>query len=335
MGNVVVMKIPTVGGLAHVITMDAYAEALPPGVVNFISGAGRVTMSPIMESGVVDVFAFIGGSKAADTVLKSHPNPHRLKVFLSLEGKNLGIVTPDADIDIAAEQCTIGSTTFNGQRCTAIKMIFVHESVASEFISKLSERVNALKAGLPWEAGVSITPLPEPNKIVFLQGLIDDAVSKGATVVNAQFGGGLVSGNIMQPAVVAPVTESMDLWHKEQFGPVVPVAVYKSIEEVHDYIRKMPFGQQAAIFTKSVDTAAPLIDILSTAVGRININTQCGRSPDNFPFSGRRSSALGTLSVTEALRTFSIETVIAAKATDANIAIMRGAEGVSNFLAAL
>jgi glyceraldehyde-3-phosphate dehydrogenase (NADP+) len=58
-------------------------------------------MGPIMEAGV-DAFAFIGGSKAADTLLHSHPAPHRLKVFLSLEGKNLGIVTADAEINNAA-----------------------------------------------------------------------------------------------------------------------------------------------------------------------------------------------------------------------------------------
>lgn len=89
MGNVVVMKIPTIGGLAHVLSMDAYATTLPPGVVNFISGPGRVTLTPIMESGP-DVFAFIGGSKAADALITCHPAPHRLKTVLSLEGKNLG-----------------------------------------------------------------------------------------------------------------------------------------------------------------------------------------------------------------------------------------------------
>lgn len=331
MGNVVVMKIPTVGGLAHVLTMEAYAKTFPPGVVNFVSGSGRVTMGPIMKTGV-DVFAFIGGSKAADILLASHPNPHRLKVFLSLEGKNLGIVAPCADLDVAAEQCTLGSTTYNGQRCTAIKMMFVHQSVAQEFVKKLTDRINALKFGLPWEAGVAITPLPEPNKINFLKTLIDDAVSKGANVVNEAEGGGKVFGSLMFPAVVTGVTESMRLWHEEQFGPVVPIAFYNDIEEVHDYIDKMPFGQQAAIFTQSPETAAPLIDILSTAVGRININTQCGRSPDVFPFSGRRSSAMGTLSVTEALRTFSVETVLAGKASDVNDQIMAAAEHHSKFL---
>lgn len=334
MGNVVVMKIPGVGGLAHVLTMDAYAEALPPGVVNFVSGSGRVTMSPIMANGV-DVFAFIGGSKAADVLLKSHPSPHRLTTFLSLEGKNLGIVLPDADVSVAAEQCAIGSTNYNGQRCTAIKMMFVHASVADEFLQKLGAKINVLKAGLPWEDGVSITPLPEHNKIEFLHSLITDATEKGASVVNSSEGGGHVYGNLMRPAIVYPVTESMRLWHEEQFGPVVPVAVYNDLKEVETYIYQMKYGQQAAIFTTNAETAAPLIDLLSTAVGRINLNTQCGRSPDVFPFSGRRSSALGTLSITEALKTFSVETVVAYKASPLNDDICKKAEATSHFLAAI
>jgi len=335
MGNTVVMKIPAVGGLAHILTMDAYATCFPPGVMNFVSGQGRVTMGPAISAGGsgVDILAFIGGSKAANQLLREHPAPHRLKVWLSLEGKNLGIVTHDADVDIAVEQCVLGSLTYNGQRCTAIKMIFVHQSVSSSFTSKFSAKVSQLRSGLPWEDGVLITPLPEPKKPDFILELIKDAVEKGASIVNEASGGGSRVGNIIIPAVVSPVTESMRLWHEEQFGPVVPIAIYQDINEVISYIEKMPFGQQAAIFSSSEATVAPLVDILSTAVGRININTQCGRSPDVFPFSGRRSSALGTLSVTEALNAFSVETVLAYKATPQNIEIAKKSESISNFLA--
>merc|ERR1719321_267012 len=73
MGNCVVMKIPNTGGLAHFLTMDAYAACFPAGVVNFISGRGRDTMPPIMASGLVDIFAFIGSSKAADALIRQHP----------------------------------------------------------------------------------------------------------------------------------------------------------------------------------------------------------------------------------------------------------------------
>ena len=331
-GNIVIMKIPTLGGLVHMLTMEAYAKHLPKGVVNFVSGSGRSTIGPMMKTGLIDILAFIGGSKAADAIIKEHPHPHRLKVFLQLEGKNLGIVLPDADLDVAAEQITIGSTTYNGQRCTAIKLTMVHESVVKQFLDKLKQKFAKLKYGLPWEQGVLITPLPEDKKTQLMENLIIDAVNKGAKVINSNENGGLIAGNLMVPAIVYPVDSSMRLWHEEQFGPVVPIAIYKDIEEVYTYIAKTPYGQQAAIFTTNSISSAPIVDVLSTVVGRININTQCGRSPDVLPFSGRRSSAMGTMSITESLKVFSIETVVASKYNDINESILKGLDENSIFL---
>lgn len=286
-------------------------------------------MGPVMRLGP-DIFAFIGGSSTADVLLKEHPAPHRLRIFLSLEGKNPGIVTASSDVDTAVEQCLLGATTYNGQRCTAIKIIFVHESLANEFVSKFSARVTSLKLGLPWEEGVLITPLPEPDRPAFLANLIQDALSKGAHVMNEE--GGKLYGNLMRPAVLYPVSKEMRLWSEEQFGPVVPIASFQDISEIKAYISDMPFGQQAAIFSNSVEEASSLIDFLSTAVGRINLNTQCSRSPDILPFSGRRSSANGTLSVSEALKAFSIETVVAGKSNEVNEHLLRQSESASNFL---
>eukprot|EP01038_Epipyxis_sp_PR26KG_P007222 gene7222-9853_t len=337
-GNIVIMKIPNTGGLAHVLTMEAYAKHLPPGTINFISGSGRETLAPMMATGDIDVLAFIGGSKAADIIIKAHPHPHRLKIFLQLEGKNLGIILPDADIDTTVEQVTIGSTSYNGQRCTAIKLVMIHKSIVDEFLPKFITSISSLKWGAPWVKGVQITPVPEVNKPRYLQDLIEDAISKGASVINAKEelgNGGELFGALMRPAIVYPVTSSMRLWDEEQFGPVIPIAVYENITEVYDYYKKTVFGQQAAIFTSHADSSSDLLDILSTAVGRININTQCGRSPDVLPFSGRRSSALGTMSVTEAFNSFSIETLVAAKYNSKNEAILKDFENHSKFLAPL
>lgn len=94
-------------------------------------------------------------------------------------------------------------------------------------------------------------------------------------------------------------------------------------------------GQQAAIFTTDAGSAGPLVDALSTVVGRININSQCSRGPDVFPFSGRRSSAMGTMSVTEALRAFSVETLVAFPDKDVNRHFAKDLEKNTNFLHAL
>lgn len=332
MGNIAILKLPAVGGLAHMLTIDAFMKAFPKGVIHFVSGSGRKTLPPMMRTGKVDILAFIGGSKTADTLAKEHPSPHRLKLFLQLEGKNLGVITENADIDVAVAQTVVGSTTYNGQRCTAIKLVFVHERVVNAFLPKFISAVSELKAGLPWEEGVKITPLPEPGKPDYLREIIADALSQGASIVNAAKGGGEFTGALMQPAIVYPVTEDMRLWHEEQFGPVIPIAVYSDKEQIRDYVRKSPFGQQAAIFSRSQSDIGWFVDIMSTVVGRVNINTQCSRSPDSVPFTGRRSSALGTMSISETLKALSIETVVAAKDTPVNNELVNLPSKTSNFL---
>eukprot|EP00746_Dinoflagellata_sp_MGD_P146439 gnl/MRDRNA2_/MRDRNA2_78909_c0_seq1.p1 gnl/MRDRNA2_/MRDRNA2_78909_c0~~gnl/MRDRNA2_/MRDRNA2_78909_c0_seq1.p1 ORF type:complete len:565 (-),score=150.98 gnl/MRDRNA2_/MRDRNA2_78909_c0_seq1:633-2327(-) len=330
MGNVIVLKLPAVGGLAHILTVNALKEALPPGVVNFVTGAGRKTMGPIMASGLVDCMGFIGGAKATDALIKQHPQPHRLKVFSQLEGKNIAIVLPDADLEVAAKQILLGSLSYNGQRCTACKLIMVHASIAEAFANKLAEGVNTLKKGLPWE-DAAITPLPEPGKPSYLEEVINDAVKKGAKILNAKEGGGSLAGALFTPAVLYPVTPDMRVFSEEQFGPVVPIASFEDVSEVHDAVRASWNGQQAAIFTKDPKAAAPLMDMLSTVVGRVNLNSQCSRGPDVFPFSGRRSSAMGTMSVSEAIRAFAVDVIVAFPDNDDNRKLAEAMEEEANF----
>jgi len=330
MGNPVVLKLPAIGALAHLLTADALRATLPPGVVNFVSGSGRETLPSVMGSGLVDCLGFIGGSKGADALIKQHPHPHRLKVFSQLEGKNLGIVLPDADLDVAAKQILLGALSYNGQRCTAIKLVMAHHSVAQPLVEKLRKGVDELGRGLPWDEGVAVTPLPEPKKPAYLRELVDDAVAKGASVVNDR--GGDTEGQLYHPALLHPVTNDMRVFHEEQFGPVVPVAEFQELREVVDTLKDSWNGQQAAIFTNDAAAAAPLVDALSTIVGRVNINMQCARGPDAFPFSGRRSSAMGTMSVTEALKAFSVETLVAVTDTEEGSAFGEALSAKAKFL---
>lgn len=333
MGNVVIMKLPSTGGLAHVLTMEVYAKHLPPGAINFLSGSGRELVGPIMSTGDIDVLTFIGGAKAADKIIQSHPHPHRLKLFLQLESKNIAIVMPDADLTTAVKEITTGATNFNGQRCTALKLIFVHKSLVRDFLPRFVSAVSGLRWGNPWEEGVTITPLPEVHKIEALKELMQDAVNLGAQVINAEQGGGECFDAIMRPAILYPVTSEMRLWHEEQFGPVIPVAEYDNLQEVMDHIKHMPYGQQASLFTaEATASCTELFDTLANVVTRVNFNAQCSRSPDTLPFAGRRSSALGTMSVQGALRELSVEVVAAAKLGSAGEGVLRDLGEKSKFL---
>ena len=323
MGNVIIFKPAKYGILLHAPLFEAFQQAFPAGVVNSIYGDGRIIIGPLMASGKIDVLAFIGTSKVANMLKHQHPYPNRLKCVLGLDAKNPGVVMANADIDLAVKECLLGALSFNGQRCTALKILFVHKSILGQFTAKITEAVEKLYIGVPG-VGLSedakITPLAEDNKVDFLTGMLKDAVDKNGHIINPS--GGLSNGTFFFPAVVCPVTPEMRLYREEQFGPIVPIVPFEDPSEIIQYVLDSNFGQQISIFGTDSWGIAQLIDPLSNQVSRININCQCQRGPDSFPFTGRKDSAEGTLSITDALKVFSIRAMVAAKATDQNKAII-------------
>ena len=316
MGNTVVFKPAKYGVLLIRPLIEAFRDNFPPGVINIIYGRGRETVGALMETGRIDVFAFIGTNKGANDLKKLHPKSHRLKAILGLDAKNPAIVLPDADLDNAVSECITGSLSFNGQRCTALKILFVHKSIVDEFIRKFVAEVKKLKPGMPWEEDVSLTPLPEPGKVEFLRDLVEDAKLHGAKVMNEH--GGEFLNSFFYPAVLYPVNEKMKIYSEEQFGPVVPIISFEEDEEAIEYVVNSNFGQQVSIFGSDSKRVAKLMDAFVNQVGRINLNTQSQRGPDTFPFNGRKDSAEGTLSIADALRVFSIRTIVATRNNDGN-----------------
>jgi acyl-CoA reductase-like NAD-dependent aldehyde dehydrogenase len=269
-----------------------------------------------MKSGKINVLTLIGSSKVANELKKLHPKVNRLRAILGLDAKNAAIITAKADVNLAVQECVLGSLSFNGQRCTAIKIIFIHRSLADEFLKGLAVAVSKLKFGMPWEDGVALTPLPEPHKPAYLKECIDDAILNGASVINEH--GGLSNESFVYPAIVYPVNKKMKLYTEEQFGPVIPVVPFDDLEETIQYLIESTHGQQVSIFSNNEEEVASLIDPLVNQVSRVNINCQCQRGPDVFPFTGRKDSAEGTLSVVDALRSFSIRSLVATKLNENN-----------------
>lgn len=314
MGNTMVFKPPKFGVLLFQPLLEAFRSAFPKGVINTVYGKGSEVVPMLLESGKVNVLTLIGSSRVADHLKKMHPKVNRLRAILGLDAKNAAIVLPDADIELAVKECLLGSLSFNGQRCTALKMLIVHRSIVDKFLARFTEELGKLKAGMPWDKGVTLTPLPELGKVEHMARLVADAKEKGAKIINE--GGGSSCGTLFYPAVVYPVKEGMLLYREEQFGPIVPVMAFDDIDTALDYVITSEHGQQVSIFSEDPETIGRLVDPLVNQVCRVNINCQCQRGPDVFPFTGRKDSAEGTLSVTDALRSFSIRSMIAAKQTD-------------------
>ena len=332
MGNTTIFKPAKLGVLLITPLLKAFQESFPPGVVNIVFGRGRKIAAPIMQTGFVDVLALIGHSTSAVALQDEHPFKNRLRLILGLEANNPAIILPDTDLDLVVQECISGTLSYNGQRCTALKVLFVHEDIVDEFNKRFAEAVDALKFGLPWDDDVFLTPLPEKNKPAYIDGLIKDAVSKGANILNKR--GGELSENYCYPAVLYPVSTDMKVFQEEQFGPVIPIISFTTIDEPLDAIAASQYGQQVSLFGKDTKQLGPLIDILANLVCRVNLNSACQRGPDIYPFTGRKNSAVGTLSVFDALRSFSIRSFVATKDNEYNKEILEKllASKDSNFI---
>lgn len=317
-GNSILFKPPKHGTLLFDPLLDLFKEHFPKGVVNTVYGRGRDIVPYLMESGKVDVLALIGSSRVADSLKKMHPKSNRLQAILGLDAKNAAIILPDADLPATVKEIITGTLSFNGQRCTALKILFVHSAIADEFNRLLTEAVDKLPVGMPWDKGVSITPLAEPEKPGYLQECIDDALAHGAEIINKESGGGNIGHSLMKPAILYPVNRDMKIYWEEQFGPVIPIASFDDPMAPVDYITESKYGMQASVFSEDIQSISFYIDQLAGQLGRININAQCQRGPDTFPFNGRKDSAENTLSVDEALNAFSVDSVVVTKHNDAN-----------------
>ena len=135
--------------------------------------------------------------------------------------------------------------------------------------------------------------------------------------------GGNKSKNFVFPAVLYPVTEEMNVYKEEQFGPVIPVISFTDINTPINFMAESNYGQQVSLFGNSEEKLGPIIDSLVNLVCRVNLNSSCQRGPDIYPFTGRKDSAVATLSVHDALRSFSIRTFVASKDNPKNKNILR------------
>ena len=303
MGNSVVVKTPKVGVLAVLALADGFKSCFPEGVVNILSGNGQELITPIIESGRLNAFCFIGGTNTAKRILEANPIPNKLKLILGLGAKNPAVILPNANLKLAATECVKGALSFNGQRCTALKVLFVHRSVADDFVRLIKQEVESLKCGNPWDDNVKITPI-EPSSISYMHTLIDDAVTYGgANIINQN--GGQCRSNLFTPAVLYPVTAESRIANEEQFGPVVPIIPFDNESEVIEWMKNCPFAQQVSFFTSNKSEHQDLISASANIYSRINLNQSCQRGPDNLPFTGTRDSGMGVLSIEGALAEFS------------------------------
>ncbi|MFD3447230.1 NADP-dependent glyceraldehyde-3-phosphate dehydrogenase [Microbacteriaceae bacterium 4G12] len=299
-GNAVIFKPATQGSISGVKMVEALHKAgLPKGLVNLVTGRGSVIGDYLVEHKGIDMISFTGGTNTGVQLAKKAA---MIPLVLELGGKDPGIVLEDADLQEAAKHIVSGAFSYSGQRCTAIKRVLVHETVADKLVSILKEEIEKLSVGSP-EDNSTIVPLIDDFSADFVQGLVDDAIEKGATVIT----GNKRERNLIYPTLLDHVTGEMQVAWEEPFGPILPVIRISSVEEAIQITNESEFGLQASVFTKDINKAFAIASKIDA--GSVQINGRTERGPDHFPFIGVKGSGMGAQGIRRSMESMSREKV--------------------------
>lgn len=300
-GNTVVVKPPSQGAITPLFFGLILEKAgLPPGVMNIITGRGSEIGDYLVQHPLVNMISFTGSSETG----KHLANVAGMKpLLLELGGKDAAIVLDDANLELTADAIVSGAFSYSGQRCTAVKRVLPMPGIADQLIELAKNKILNLKVGNP-EENANIGPLISSHQCDYVQGLIDDALEKGSTLIC----GNKREDNIMWPTLLDNVTTEMRIAWEEPFGPVLPFIRVHSAEEAIEISNKSEYGLQGMIFTENIDLAFNIAQELE--VGTVQVNGKSERGPDHFPFLGTKSSGLGTQGIKYSIEAMSRPKVI-------------------------
>ncbi|MCA9382752.1 aldehyde dehydrogenase family protein [Candidatus Dojkabacteria bacterium] len=272
-GNSVVLKPSTQGSLISIAFYKHFTEAgLPNGVLNIVTGKSSEISSALIQNPKTALIAFTGSTETGNRIASSIIKP--IPLLFELGGKDFGIVTENADLDLAASEIVKGAFSYCGQRCTAQKGALVFNSVAEELINKIVAKVKE----------IGKQPMIDNSSADYVMELVNDARDNGANIVLE----GERESNYLSPYVIDIVTTNMRIFREEQFGPALPITRVNSEEEAIHLANESAFGLQASVYTQDIDQAFRMAEQLE--VGTVQINGRPNRGPDNFPFGGVKGS---------------------------------------------
>ncbi len=287
------------------LTMLALARllhdaGLPAGVLNVVTTQSSADVSaPIIDDPRLRKLSFTGSTEVGRKLI-AQASEQVLKVSMELGGNAPFVVFEDADVDAAVEQAMVAKMRNMGEACTSANRFHVHESVAEEFAAKLTERMKALTLGHGADEGTDVGPLIDADQRGKVTELVDDAVSKGARALT---GGGARegAGYFFEPTVLTGITADARLLKEEIFGPVAPIATFRTEDEAVAAANDTEFGLVSYLFTQDLSRAIRVSERLES--GMIGLN-QGLVSNAGAPFGGVKASGLGREGGNEGLAEF-------------------------------
>ncbi|MBP2534517.1 NAD-dependent succinate-semialdehyde dehydrogenase [Agrobacterium tumefaciens] len=266
----------------------AERAGIPAGVINIVTGMPTEIGNEIMANETVRKISFTGSTRVGSLLMRGAADSIK-RLSLELGGNAPFIVFDDADLDLAIEGALISKFRNGGQTCVCANRILVQSGVYDAFAKKLADRVDAMRVGPGTEAGVSIGPMINEPAIAKIRAHIDDAISKGATIITKPRS--LPEGpQYTAPVVLTDATTGMLLASEETFGPVAPLFRFETEEEALAIANGTPFGLAAYFYTESLKRAWRVGEALE--FGMVGLNTGL-ISTEVAPFGGVKQSGLG------------------------------------------
>ena len=300
-GCTIVIKPSSESPLTAVKMIELCEKAgFPKGVINLVTGSSSKIGKAIMENEKIRKVTFTGSTNVGKILIEQ--SAHQVKrLSLELGGHAPLIVLNDANVDLAVKG-TIASAFRNaGQTCVCANRIYVQSGVHDEFVEKFSEAVSQLKVGNGTDINVDIGPLINQASLDKVSHHVEDALSKGASLMT---GGELITndgGTFYAPTVISNADPSMVIMKEETFGPVAPIQKVETVEEAIALANDTPYGLAAYVFTDSVAKGTRLIEQLNFGIVGWNDGTP---SAVQAPFGGMKESGVGREGGREGIEAF-------------------------------
>ncbi|WKA51743.1 aldehyde dehydrogenase [Planococcus liqunii] len=265
-------------------------EEIPAGVYNVVMGTGSEIGNALASHKKVQLITMTGSVQAGTKVMEAAAQ-NITKVNLELGGKAPAIVTQNADLDLAAEAITTSRLANGGQACTNAERVYVHESVAEALTEKLIRAFESKKLGNPRkDKDVEVGPLISEDRLETVEEMVQEAVKEGATVATGgerpDFGGGF----FYKPTILTNVKHDSAIIRDEIFGPVLPVATFKTLDEAIEKANDTVYGLSSSVYTNDLNEAMRVVNEMK--FGETYVNRENFEAIQGY-HAGMRQSGLG------------------------------------------
>jgi acyl-CoA reductase-like NAD-dependent aldehyde dehydrogenase len=286
-GNTMVLKPSPYTPLATLRLGQVLADVLPAGVLNVIAGSDP--LGALMTSHPVPRKISFTGSVGTGKHVAASAAPDLKRITLELGGNDPAILLDDVDVEAVAERLFWSAFRNNGQVCSAVKRVYAPEAIYDEVVDALAAVAGSVRVGPGNEPGSQLGPLNNAPQQRRVAELVEDAVSRGGQAVT---GGGVMEGPgfFYQPTILRGVDDGMAVVDEEQFGPVLPVVPYRSVDQAVERANGTHFGLSGSVWGTDADRAADVAEELDC--GTAWINTHLALRPDQ-PFGGAKWSGVG------------------------------------------